>query len=111
VAKAIHDTLTSSRPFSEQYRICRPDGSIFEISAFGCCFRDRANEPSHYSGIVVPVSQVDNENTLVGHLVAAHDIARRQGNTGLAEKIVDALVEIGLPDGDSGGEPALGQRH
>lgn len=112
VAKAIHDTMISGQPFSEQYRVCRPDGSMMEITAFGSCFSDGSNEPSHYSGIIVPAGFAGrSENAVVTHLLAAYDLAFRGGNTVLAEKIIDALVETGWQAADDEFELPAGQFH
>jgi PAS domain-containing protein len=112
VAKAIHDTMTSGVPFSEQYRVCRPDGSMMEITAFGSCFCDSNNEPSHYSGIIFPAGFVDcSENAIVTHLLAAYDLAFREGKTVLAEKIIEALVESGWQAGNEDVDLPVGQIH
>jgi PAS domain-containing protein len=102
VAKAIHHTMMSGQPFGEQYRICRPDGSVAEVMAIGTCFRDGSGEPSHYSGIIFPIAgSGGGENALLKHLLTAYDLARQDGKPALADKIVDALVEIGWQDTDA----------
>jgi len=112
VAKAIHDTIISGQPYNEQYRVCRPDGSVIEITAFGSCFRDATNEPSHYSGILFPSDSVDNsQSAIVTHLLAAYDLAFREGKIALAEKIIDTLVETGWQMGDDESDMPAGQVH
>ncbi len=101
VAKAIHDTVISGLPFSEQYRVCRPDGTTVEITAFGSCFRDAANEPLHYCGILFPVDACQGrEGTILSNLLAAYDIANREGKSNLAQKIVSALAEVSGQEAD-----------
>ena len=112
VAKAIHDTMLSGEPYSEQYRICRPDGSIVEIMAFGSCFRDGTGEPSHYSGIIFPVGAMyRQDSTIISHLLAAYDLARREGKGELAKRIVNALAETGWRETDSEAIPLGAQLH
>lgn len=102
VAKAIRETMVTSMAFSEQYRTCRPDGSVTDILAFGSCFRDESGEPSHYSGIIMPIGVAScSESTILTHLVAAHDLAKNDGRLDLADKIVDALVEVGWRENDA----------
>lgn len=101
VAKAIHDTVASGLPFSEQYRVCRPDGTMVEITALGSCFRDAANEPLHYCGILFPIDACHGrEATILGNLLAAYDIANREGRSNLAQKIVSALAEVSGQEAD-----------
>ncbi len=112
VAKSIHDTMISGEPFSEQYRVCRPDGTMMEITAFGSCFSDGNDEPSHYSGIIFPTScAASSENAIVSHLLAAYDLAFRSGDTALAEKIIDVLVETGWQEGDDDQQAPAGKLH
>lgn len=101
VAKSIHDTMLTGNPFCEQYRVCRPDGSMVEVIAFGACFRDESGEPSHYSGMVFPKSTIDiHGGPIIGHLLAAYDAACRENRPALAEKIIDALIEAGWQESD-----------
>jgi len=101
VAKAIHDTMLTGNPFCEQYRVCRPDGSMVEVIAFGACFRDASGEPSHYSGMVFPTSTIDmHDGSIIGHLLAAYDAACRESKPSLARKIIDALSEAGWQESD-----------
>jgi PAS domain-containing protein len=101
VAKSIHDTMLTGNPFCEQYRVCRPDGSVIEVIAFGSCFRDASGEPSHYSGMVFPKSTIDiHGGSIIGHLLAAYDAACREGRPELAGKIIDALSEAGWRESD-----------
>lgn len=101
VAKAIHDTMLTGNPFCEQYRVCRPDGSVVDVIAFGSCFRDASGEPSHYSGMVFPTSTLEMHcDTLTGHLLAAHEAACREGKPALAGKIIETLIEAGWRGSD-----------
>jgi PAS domain-containing protein len=94
VAKAIHDTMVAGTSYQESYRICRPDGSVVTVTAFGSCFRNPNNEPMHYSGILFPAeTPCPRENELLSHLLAAYDIAEREERTELAEKIIDILAD------------------
>lgn len=108
VAEAIQATVLSGRPYSEQYRVCRPDGSMVQITAFGSCFHDKTGAPSHYSGILFPAdaAATGNDNAVVGHLLAAHELAYCSGRIDLADRIVDLLVEAGWQDaGDDAAAP------
>ena len=112
VAKAIHDTMISGLPFNQQYRVCRPDGTVVEITAFGSCFRDAANEPSHYSGILFPIETCDGrEGTILSNLLAAYDNANREGKSSLCQKIVSALAEFNSQEVESDMSERTGHLH
>lgn len=97
VARAIHEAIVSGLPYQETYRICRPDGSILEVTAFGICFHNAADEPSHFSGIVFPAAteSISPENVILKNLLSAHDAAKRDGRSAIAEKIADIMAELG----------------
>jgi PAS domain-containing protein len=99
VAKAIHDAIITGEPYQEDYRICRPDGSTIEVTAFGSCFRDASGEPSHYAGMIAPaVKAMSSDDGLRQTCLAAYGIAKRHGRPSAA-KLVEALAAIIDEDG------------
>lgn len=96
VAGAIHDAIISGGPYQEEYRVCHPDGSMVEVLAVGSCFRSPAGEAFQYAGILFPKEvSAEGETTIRQLCIMAHDLARKDGKTDVAEKLVDILVSLG----------------
>jgi PAS domain-containing protein len=101
IARAIRDALTTSVTYQESYRLSRPDGSIVKVVAFGRCFRHEG-EPRFWSGIIYPLPTASGSaDALLGHLLAAYDLAESAGEPLAAQKIMEA---IGHVDGEHGRE-------
>lgn len=111
VAKAIHETMITNLPYQENYRVCLPDGSVRELSAYGSCFRGADGEPSHYAGILMQVdAPADPDHALILHLLSAHDIALRDGRLELAAKIASLLAHVHLHQAEEYDAPVV-RRH
>ncbi|MFS8048202.1 PAS domain-containing protein [Rhizobium sp. BR 314] len=59
LAKVIHNTIVAETPQQSTYRVRDKNGVYHWVAAFGRAFRDRADNPTLYSGIVVPATQVE----------------------------------------------------
>jgi PAS domain-containing protein len=94
-ARIIHDTILTQEPEHQSYRTRRADGAFHQVMAFGRCFRDRTGIPSLYGGIVFPLPEEAPVATpLLDHCLAAYDIAVREGNTAVADHILEALMDL-----------------
>jgi PAS domain S-box-containing protein len=95
VSHAIRDAILTGDPYQEEYRVCRPDGSIQKVAAFGSCFRDGGDEASHFAGIIVPVTEdVQSDENLLDLFLQAHDVARRAGKVDITAKIFDIVRQL-----------------
>jgi len=100
VARAIHDAMITGFPYQEDYRINRPDGTSVAVTAFGSCFRDGTGEPRHYAGMLVPIADSQGSETdLLSLCLTAYAAATQQGETRIAQKLLDVLGEIEARDG------------
>ncbi|MDB5526815.1 MAG: diguanylate cyclase [Rhizobium sp.] len=101
VSTAIQDAISTGMPYQEDYRICRPDGSVLEVTTFGSCFCDTTGKPVHFAGIVVPVQAPSSlDSDLITLCLQAYGIAKRTGRLDAASKIIDVLVEIAGQDAE-----------
>jgi hypothetical protein len=90
--------MTSGRPYHEEYRVCRPDGSTVEVAAFGAWFHDASGQPTHYAGIMMlKLGEQIAEISLLQQLLLSYDMAIHEGRKSAAAKILDAVAEIGWP--------------
>lgn len=67
LATAIRDTIVAGQPQQETYRVRNAQNVYVVVTAFGRCFRDRAENPVLYSGIVIPAIGVDEEAAGYAH--------------------------------------------
>ena len=104
IGNAIRDAIVTGEPYQEEYRICRPDGSIVKVAAFGSCFRDASGEPSHYAGMIVPIEDAaPSDENLFDLCLQAYGVATRSGSLAIADKIGELLRE--LSGGETSAEP------
>ncbi|MCL6706151.1 PAS domain-containing protein [Pseudomonas sp. R2.Fl] len=94
VVDTMRHTMATGLPCQENFRVCRPDGSVLDMAAYGACFRDAAGKPLHYSGIICPVPTAQPDTSLVGQLLMVYDAAMREGKEAAAGKIADAMAEL-----------------
>lgn len=59
LAKVIHNTIITETPLQSTYRVRDRNGVYRWVAAFGRAFRDRSDNPTLYSGIVVPALQME----------------------------------------------------
>lgn len=97
VAKAIYDAIVTGSPYQEEYRICLPEGGIVEVLALGTCFSNPQGEPTHYAGMVFPKEMTPGPETTIRQLcMTAYDLARKDGKSDVAEKLIDILATLGF---------------
>lgn len=94
IARAIHDAIVTGEPYQENYRICRPDGTIITVSAFGSCFRNSDGDPAHYAGIVFPMTPNYPNDDVLLHFLAALEAAKKSGNPKVVQKTIEILEII-----------------
>lgn len=77
------------------YSTLRPDGSVITVLAFGRCFAPRDGMAPHYSGIVVPLSNDDEERSqLLRQCLAAYNTALSLKLNPASEKLREAITAI-----------------
>ncbi|MBB3655106.1 hypothetical protein FHX15_000305 [Rhizobium sp. BK650] len=94
-AKIIHHTILTQEPEHQSYRARRANGAFHQVMAFGRCFRDKNGIPSLYAGIILPLpEEAPTATPLLDHCLAAYDIALSEGNTAVADHILEALMDM-----------------
>ncbi|KAA0690256.1 diguanylate cyclase [Neorhizobium sp. P12A] len=63
LAKSISQSIIAESPQQHPYRVRGRHGAYTPVTAFGRAFRDRADTPVLYSGIVIPTASLDRTDT------------------------------------------------
>ncbi|WP_112803410.1 PAS domain-containing protein [Rhizobium sp. SYY.PMSO] len=61
LAKAIHNTIVAEVPQQSTYRVRDAHGVYRWVAAFGRAFRNGVDNPTLYSGVVVPAAGAERE--------------------------------------------------
>lgn len=97
VSRSISISMDSGRPYQEEYRICRPDGTTVDVAAFGAWFHNANGEPTHYAGILMEkLGEQPSELTLLQQLALSYDLAVRDGYKVTADRVLDAIAELSV---------------
>lgn len=95
VGTAIHESILAAEHRQVSYRTVRPDGSTITVLAFGRCFATPDGNALHYSGIVVPLSNDDEERSqLLRQCLASYNAALALKLKPAAEKLREAITAI-----------------
>jgi PAS domain-containing protein len=95
VALAIRDAMLKGSTFHEDYRLKRADGGTVEVVVLGNCFCDEEGAPSKFTGILFPKEAAPDGRTTIRQLcMAAYDMARDEGRSDVATRLVDVLVML-----------------
>ena len=107
VAKSIHDAVVTGEPYQKDYRVVAGEALVTVVTAFGRCFRNSAGEPTHYAGIIVPISGLtDDTDPVAGLCQVAYRLAIEAGQFSVAKKVLSVLTELG-----SNKDPVPPNRH
>ena len=95
VGTAIHESIVAAEHRQVSYSTLRLDGSVITVLAFGRCFAPRDGMAPHYSGIVVPLSNDDEERSqLLRQCLAAYNTALSLKLKPASEKLREAITAI-----------------
>jgi len=98
VAASIECAMMTGKPYHEEYRIVRADGSEIAVIAMGHWFRDQAGEPKQYSGMLFPKTIPETTTASVEQLcLIAYDMAQADGQLEAADRIIDVLECLAEP--------------
>jgi PAS domain-containing protein len=98
IARLIHESIVTGLPYQSEYRVADVNGNFTPVTAFGRCFRNAENKPSHYAGIVFASQTAETGPTgdLVWHCLRAYELARAQDKETVARLLLRALQELKL---------------
>lgn len=64
LAKIIHNAIVAEIPQQSMYRVRNSYGVYRWVAAYGRAFRDKENNPTLYSGMVVPANKVADKEQI-----------------------------------------------
>lgn len=96
VAKGLHQSIVSSEPIEEEFRIVGVNRPPVDAMIFGRCFRDGDGDPISYTGVVFPLPNVATSGYvgLLRSCATALEIASREGNEIVAAKLRDVVTML-----------------
>ena len=97
IASNIYQSILVGGTSSAQYDVICPSGIRRSLVAFGRCWLEEDGLPSHFSGVVAMMPEVQfgtSDMTLEAHCLAAFELARNQGKDLTARYLSSAIHAV-----------------